>query len=86
MRLIIESPIALGKLTRAVRKAQGLRQDDLAAMVGISHVSLMNVERGKGTVQLGSVLDVLRELGIVLHLEVPEEAAARVQAALREDG
>ena len=86
MRVLIDNPVTLGKLARAVRKAQGLRQDDLAAMVGISHVSLMNVERGKGTVQLGSVLDVLRELGIALHLEVPDEAATRVQAAMREAG
>ena len=86
MRVLIDNSVSLGKLARAVRKAQGLRQDDLAAMVGVSHVSLMNVERGKGTVQLGSVLDVLRELGIALHLEVPDEAAARVQLALQEEG
>lgn len=83
MPVPIDNPIALGTLVRAVRKSQGLRQDDLAAMVGLSHVSLMNLERGKGTVQLGSVLAILRELGITLHLDVPEEAAARVQAALQ---
>lgn len=61
----------IGRCVRAVRKAQGLRQDDLAAMIGASHVFLGDLERGKGTVQLGRVLDVLRELGIGLQLDLP---------------
>lgn len=65
----------IGRWVRAVRKAQGLRQDDLAAMVGASHVFLGDVERGKGTVQLGRVFAVLRELGIGVCLDLPDADA-----------
>lgn len=61
----------IGRCVKAVRKAQGLRQDDLAAMVGASHVFLGDLERGKGTVQLGRVFEVLQELGIAVSLELP---------------
>lgn len=67
----IEDVTDIGRCVRQVRKAQGLRQDDLAAMVGASHVFLGDLERGKGSVQLGRVLEVLRELGIGLRLELP---------------
>lgn len=85
MSFRIDTPKELGRLVRAVRKTQGLRQDDLAAMIGASHVFLGDVERGKGSVQLGRVLAVLRELGIAVHLEVPPEAAAYAEAAVRGD-
>ena len=62
----------IGAWIRSVRKAQGLRQDDVAAMVGASHVFLGDVERGKGTVQLGKVFEVLRELGIDVLLDLPQ--------------
>lgn len=67
----IKDATDIGRCVRQVRKAQGLRQDDLAAMVGASHVFLGDLERGKGTVQLGRVLEVLRELGIGVRLELP---------------
>ncbi len=82
MQFRIDTPVELGRLVRAVRKTQGLRQDDLASMINASHVFLGDVERGKGTVQLGRVLAVLRELGIAVHLDVPPEAATRAQAVM----
>ncbi|WP_368563017.1 helix-turn-helix domain-containing protein [Pseudoxanthomonas sp. UTMC 1351] len=76
MQVHIEDASDVGRWVRAVRKAQGLRQDDLAAMVGASHVFLGDVERGKGTVQLGRVFEVLRELGIGVSLDIPADMAA----------
>lgn len=73
---VIDTPKRLGEIVRRVRKEQRVRQDDLAAMSGASHVFVLDVERGKTTVQLGKVLDVLRELGIRLIAEVPESAVA----------
>ena len=77
MRIPLESPKDLGELVRRIRKAQGLRQDDVAGIAGSSHVFVRDVERGKPTVQLGKVLDLLRELGIHLIADVPnaEEGA-----------
>lgn len=68
----IDSPEALGAVIRRERKRQGLRQADLAAMTGSSHVFLGDVERGKPTVQLGRVLKLLDELGLRLSVDAPD--------------
>ena len=41
-------------------------------MIGASHVLLRDIERGKETVNLGKVLQLLEELGIRVLLDVPE--------------
>lgn len=79
----VDTPEQLGRAAKAVRRAQRLRQDDLAAMVGVSHVTLMNIERGSGGAALGRVMDVLRELGVRIHLDVPLELAPHVEKAVR---
>lgn len=62
----------LGRLIREQRKRQGLRQTDLAAIIGSSHVFVGDVEKGKPSVQLGRVLRLLDELGLELRLSVPD--------------
>lgn len=69
----IRTPEDLGRLIRAQRKQQRLRQQDLADQVGASHVFLRQVEQGRPTVQLGRVLRLLDELGIELHADVPDD-------------
>ncbi|MDX5372481.1 MAG: helix-turn-helix domain-containing protein [Pseudomonadaceae bacterium] len=71
----IHDAAAIGALVRKLRKRQGIRQDDMAAIIEASHVFLRDVEQGKGTVQLGKVLRLLDELGVRVHLEVPEDEA-----------
>lgn len=65
------SPQEIGKLVRGVRRAQGLRQDQLAAAAGVGVRFLVEVERGKPTAQLGKVLAVLDALGCTLRIEPP---------------
>jgi y4mF family transcriptional regulator len=72
---IIHSVDDLGLVLRAVRKSSGVRQDDLAAIVGVSKQFTADVERGKPTVQLGLVLQLLREMGIELSTEIPDSVA-----------
>lgn len=74
MHTTITSTKALGEVIRQQRKRQGLRQADLAAMVGASHVFLGDVEKGKPTVQWGRVLQLLDELGLRLSVEIPDES------------
>lgn len=62
----------LGRLIRDQRKRQGLRQTDLAAIIGASHVFVGDVEKGKPSVQLGRVLRLLDELGLELRVSVPD--------------
>jgi transcriptional regulator with XRE-family HTH domain len=85
MQIPIHSVADLGIAIRAVRKAQGLRLDDTAGSAGVGHVFLREVERGKETVQLGRVLQVLDELGIRLSIDIPGEALARLEE-LRKTG
>lgn len=58
----------LGRVVRAVRKAQSLRQDEVGRF---SHSFVGDLEDGKPTAQLGKVLEVLSELGVKLRLELP---------------
>jgi len=54
----------LGRIVRNARKLQKLSQDDLAGMAGTGRRFIIDLEKGKQTVQLGKVLRVLRTLGV----------------------
>ncbi len=74
----IRTPLDLGRIVRAVRKAQRLRQDDTAGSIGVSENFLAKVERGGERAQLGKVMQVLRELGIELFSRVQSEFVVTV--------
>jgi transcriptional regulator with XRE-family HTH domain len=80
MNYKIASAEDLGALVRAVRKAQGLRQDDAAGSIGVSENFMGKVERGAGRVQWDKLFQVLDGLGIHVVLDVPESASAEVMA------
>lgn len=61
----------VGNVVKKVRKSQRIIQEDMADMIGKSHVHLRDIEKGKGTVSLGSVLKLFEELGIRVYLDVP---------------
>ena len=54
----------LGRVVREARKAQKLSQDDLAGMSGTGRRFIVDMEKGKETVQFGKVLRVLATLGV----------------------
>ena len=54
----------LGRIVRNARKLQKLSQDDLAGMAGTGRRFIVDLEKGKETLQLGKVLRVLRTLGV----------------------
>ena len=74
MKIPIQSPNDLGIAVRATRKAQQVRLDDVAGSVGVGHVFVREVEHGKASVTLGKVMQLLRELGLKLTVEIPESA------------
>jgi transcriptional regulator with XRE-family HTH domain len=74
MQMPIPSPAELGLLIRSVRRASGVRIDDLAATAGLSKQFVQDVEHGKPTVQLGLVLKLLAELGMPLTTDIPQAA------------
>jgi y4mF family transcriptional regulator len=70
----IPSVTELGAIIKHERKAQGLRQPDLAAAAGTSIRFIVEIEAGKETAQIGKVLDVLRQLGLTLDVSGLSEA------------
>lgn len=62
----------IGRIIRDERKGLGLRQDELAAASGVGLRFLVELERGKPTVQMGKVLDVLAALGCQLQIKRPD--------------
>jgi len=53
-----------GKLVQATRKAQGLTQVGVAGLAGFGNRFVVDLERGKETIQMQKVLDVLDLLGL----------------------
>jgi HTH-type transcriptional regulator/antitoxin HipB len=58
------STAQLGTLVRSVRKEQGLTQLDVAGLAGLSNRFVIDLEKGKETLQMQKVLDVLALLGL----------------------
>lgn len=56
----------LGDLVREVRKRQGLTQLDVAGLAGLSNRFIIDLERGKETLQMQKAMDVLALLGLEL--------------------
>lgn len=65
------TPEEIGTIVREARVAQGLRQDQLAAAAGVGVRFLVELERGKPTIRLGKVIDVLDALGFRLQITPP---------------
>jgi y4mF family transcriptional regulator len=68
----------IGDAVRRARKGMGLRQDELAAAAGVGLRFLVELERGKPTVQMGRTLAVLAAVGLDLQIvaRLPLPAAA----------
>ena len=62
------SPEELGRLIRAERRQQKLRQGELAALVGVGNRFLSDLENGKPTVELGRAMQVLSMLGLAVSI------------------
>ncbi len=59
---------SLGQLIRQVRKSQHLTQEQLAAGCGLGRRFVVELERGKPTLHIGKILQVLAALGLSLHV------------------
>lgn len=65
------TPAEIGRIVRAARRTQGLRQDQLAGAAGVGVRFLSELERGKPTVRLEKMLAVLDTLGCTMRIEMP---------------
>lgn len=73
MKISLNSAGDVGRILRATRKAQGLRQDDAAGSMGLSENFLGKVEKGSASVQWGKLFQAMDGLGIHVTLDVPDD-------------
>jgi len=64
----VTTPKDLGAIVRAVRREAGIDQATAAGLAGVGTRFLGDVERGKPTLRLGLVLQVLERLGLELTI------------------
>jgi y4mF family transcriptional regulator len=79
MQIDVRGMEDIASVVRQIRKSQGIRQDDLGSMAGCSHKFIVDVEKGKQTIQAGLLLKVLDELGIRLIIDLPDSSHAQAQ-------
>ena len=70
-------PERVGAAVRARRKTRELSQEDLAGEIGISVVTLSNIERGENAPTLGVFLRLHRALGLDISDLAEAQAAPR---------
>jgi transcriptional regulator with XRE-family HTH domain len=86
MKIPIDNAAAIGKVVRASRKAQKIRQDDAAGSIGVSENFMGKIERGSDTVQWGKLFQVLEGLGIRVMVDIPESVATYLKDAANSKG
>lgn len=59
----------LGQAIRAKRTQSNLRLEDAAALCGVAKQTLMQIEKGRATSQLDSVLQICSGLGLSLYIK-----------------
>jgi HTH-type transcriptional regulator/antitoxin HipB len=65
------SPHDIAKTVHYYRKQSGLSQQALAKLAGIGKTAVFDIEKGKKTVQLNTLLKVLEILNIQIKLAGP---------------
>ena len=68
----LNTPAKIGAAIRAHRTNGGWTQAELAKAVGVSRKWLVEIERGKETVELGLVLKVMNKMGMELGVLPPK--------------
>jgi HTH-type transcriptional regulator/antitoxin HipB len=61
----------IANTVRYFRKHSGLSQFELAKLAGVGKTVVFDIEKGKETVQLDSLLKILNVLNIQLKLDTP---------------
>ncbi|MBA3660469.1 MAG: helix-turn-helix transcriptional regulator [Gammaproteobacteria bacterium] len=61
----------IAQVIRFCRKQSGLSQQGLAQLAGVGKTVIFDIEKGKETVQLNSLLKVIDILNIKVKLETP---------------
>lgn len=65
------TPNKIAKVVHYCRKQSGLTQQELAKLAGVGKTVVFDIEKGKETVQLNTLLKVLDVLNIQMKFETP---------------
>lgn len=65
------TPMEIGRTIHDCRKESGLTQQALAKLAGVGKTVVFDIEKGKATVQLDTLLKILSVLNIDLILRTP---------------
>lgn len=65
------APNEIAKIVHYCRKQSGLSQQELAKLAGVGKTVIFDIEKGKETVQLNTLLKVLDILNIRMKFETP---------------
>lgn len=68
---------AIGQAVRREREQLGLRQDELALAAGVSARVIHQIENGKPTSRLDSLMPVLDVIGLTLSVEAQDDQQSR---------
>lgn len=69
------TPSEIAKIVRYCRKQSGLSQNELAKLAGVGKTVVFDIEKGKETVQLNTLLKIFEVLNIQLRLDTPFSSA-----------
>ena len=69
MAYVIQIPSQLSSHLRALRKAKGLTQAELAARVGVDQTRIAKIERDPLSVSVKQFLQILSALGVQIALQ-----------------
>jgi y4mF family transcriptional regulator len=69
------TPTDIGVIVRTTRKAQKLRQDQLAGAAGVGVRFVVDLEGGKPTAQIGKALLILEALGCKVTIVPPPSSS-----------
>lgn len=71
VRLSIETILKIGRIVQFHRKEAGLSRIDLADIAGVGKTVVFDIENGKETVRLNTLLKVLGALNVSISLDSP---------------
>lgn len=68
MASIVRTPEDLARIVRERRRELGLSQEDLAGVIGVHRMFVSQLEAGKRSMRLESVLRLVQALGLDIEL------------------
>lgn len=81
MKIIVQTPTALGEILLSARKMRGLTQAEVAAQLGIGQPRLSTLETGgTASLSLGQMLALFALYGLELCVQSREAAAPAADA------